>query len=160
MRSARNLAVEDTLDAAQVVVHAYIYNAELESVLSAEHVYAASATCEVNHLLPCDVARTDADAFALDAMVAAEQQMARMLKYRRERLLHKTHLHGESLQSSERAFRLVQVVYFRLYAVPDGFVRLLDIKLSHSEKLSFEEGLRYFVMAESRYWMSCFVISF
>ena len=134
--SARNLSIEDALDAAQVVVHAHIDDAKLEPVLSAEHVHAAAAPCKVNHLLPGDVARTDADAFALNAMVAAEQQMARMAECRRERLLHQAHLHGKCLQSSERAFRFVQIVNFRLYAVPDSFVRLLDVKLSHSEKVS------------------------
>ena len=40
-------------------------------MLSAEHVDTAAATGEVEHLLPRHLTRTDADTFALYAVVAA-----------------------------------------------------------------------------------------
>ena len=55
-------------------------------MLSAEHVHAASTTGKVEHLLPRDLARADADALTLDAMVAAEQQVAGMGERRLQRL--------------------------------------------------------------------------
>ena len=62
----------------QVVIDSHVDDAEVEAVLTAEHVYAAATACEVNHLLPGHFARTDADTLALDAVVAAEQQVAGM----------------------------------------------------------------------------------
>ena len=42
---------------AEVVVDTNVNNAELESVLAAEHIDASSSATEVSHLLPCHFAR-------------------------------------------------------------------------------------------------------
>ena len=71
-----NLAADDALDAAEVVVNADIDDTELETVLSAEHVDAASTVGKVDHLLPCYAAWRNADSFLLNAVIAAQQQVA------------------------------------------------------------------------------------
>jgi hypothetical protein len=84
-------------------------------MLTAEHVDPASATGEVNHLLPRNLTRTDADAFTLNAVIAAKQQMARVRQAGGECLLDEADLQSQRFQPAQRMFGLVQVVYFSLY---------------------------------------------
>ena len=55
------------------------------------------------------------DLLTLNAVVAAEQQVARMPQLRRQRALYQAHLRGQAFQSPQRAFGLVKVVYLILY---------------------------------------------
>ena len=72
----------------------------MEAVLTAEHIHAASATGEVDHLLPGDLARTDADTLTLDAVIAAQQQVAGMGQRRLQRLLDEAHLHRQLFKAA------------------------------------------------------------
>ena len=62
----------------EVIVYAHIDNAQLEPVLTAEHVHATAATGEVKHLLPRHFAGAHADTLTLYAVVATEEQVAWM----------------------------------------------------------------------------------
>ena len=92
-----NLAVDDALDITQVIVHARVHNAQLEPMLAAKHIHAAPATGKVNHLLPGDLTGRHAHALALDAVVAAQQQVARMIQGGRQGLLNQANLHRQFL---------------------------------------------------------------
>ena len=131
LRAPRNLAVDDAFHAAEVVVYADIHDAQLEAMLTAEHVDTAAAAREVDHLLPGDVAGTDAHALTFDAVVAAQQQVAGMAQLGTERLLHQTYLHGQFLQPAQRAFGLVQVVYLLLDGRRQSFFGSYNVELSH-----------------------------
>ncbi len=52
--ATRYLSVDDTVYMAEVVVNTHIHNAQMETMLSAEHIDSSSTSCEVNHLLPGD----------------------------------------------------------------------------------------------------------
>ena len=98
----------------QVVVYAHIDNTQMETMLSAKHVDATTATREVNHLLPRHLTRTNADTFALNTVVATQQQMTGVCQRGLQRLLDKAYLHGQFLQASQRTLGFVQVVYLLL----------------------------------------------
>ena len=66
----------------------------MEAMLSAKHVDATTATREVNHLLPRHLTRTNADTFALNTVVATQQQMTGVRQRGLQRLLDKAHLHA------------------------------------------------------------------
>ena len=93
------LLMDDARHAAQVVVDTHINDVQLESMLTAEHVDAATTMCEVHHLLPRYLTRRHADTFALNAMIAAKQQVAWVRELRRQRLLDKAELHSQFLQT-------------------------------------------------------------
>ena len=84
----------------KIVVDAHVDDAQVEAVLTAEHVDAAAATGEVQHLLPRHLARTHADPFALDAVVGTQEQVTRVTQLGCECLLHQTYLHGQLFHSS------------------------------------------------------------
>ena len=119
------------------MVYAYVHDAELEAVLAAEHVDAAAAAGEVDHLLPGHFARTDADPFALYAVVAAQEQVAGVCEAWRECLLDEAYLHGYLLQPSQGAFGLVQVVYLVLYVGLHGAAYGLYVESLHFVVLIF-----------------------
>ena len=70
-RTSGYLAVDDTIYLREIVIHPHVHNAQLESMLTAEHVHTATAAREVDHLLPSDLTRRNAHALALNAVVAA-----------------------------------------------------------------------------------------
>ena len=78
-----DLPVDDTFHAAQVVVHTHIHDAQVETVLAAEHVHTATASGEVDHLLPSHFAWRHAHTLTLYTVVAAQQQVAGMIEVRR-----------------------------------------------------------------------------
>ena len=63
-RAAGNLPVGYRGVSSEVMVDAHVYNVQFEPVLSAKHVNASAALGEVDHLLPCHLARRHAHAFA------------------------------------------------------------------------------------------------
>ena len=90
--AASYLMVDNVGIVAQVVVYAHVYYLQSEAMLATEHVDAAAAVGEVAHLLPGDVARTDAHPFAFNTVVAAKEQVGGVLQGRAERLLHEAQL--------------------------------------------------------------------
>ena len=100
-------------------------------MLTAEHVHAATSTGEVNHLLPGDLAWRHAHALTLDAVVAAQQQMARMGETGRQGLLDEANLQCQFLEATQRALWFVQVVDFLLDALFQRLISVLYIELFH-----------------------------
>ena len=76
------LAVEDAVHTREIIINPHINNAQGESVLAAEHIDCTSTSGEVEHLLPCHLARRYADTFALYAVITAQQKVARVGKAR------------------------------------------------------------------------------
>jgi hypothetical protein len=113
-----NLSVNDAGYAAQVVVNTHINDTQVEAVLAAEHVDTAAAKGKVHHLLPCYLTGRYTYTFALYAVVAAKQQMARVGCAGSQRLLDKAQLHSEFFQAPQRSLGFVQVVNLLL----DGFL--------------------------------------
>ena len=111
------------------MVDAHVDDAQVEAVLTAEHVAAATPTREVDHLLPRDLTGRQADALALDAVVASQQQVAGVLQRGAERLLDEAYLQGQLLESSERALGFVQVVDMALDVSCQPPVRAFDIEV-------------------------------
>jgi hypothetical protein len=72
------LMVDDAWHGGEVVIDTDIDDAEFEAVLAAEHIDAATATGEVNHLLPRHFTGRHTDTLTLNAMVTAQQQVTRM----------------------------------------------------------------------------------
>ena len=64
------LLVNNALYARQVVIHTHIDDAEMEVVLTAEHVHTTTTTGEINHLLPRHFARGHTDSLAFYPMIA------------------------------------------------------------------------------------------
>lgn len=112
--AAGHFAIQNVRVGCEVIVHSHVNDGEVEPVLSAKHVYSSSASTEVDHLLPRDLTGRHAHAFALNAMVASQQQVAGVAEGRGECLLDKPNLKGEFFKSAQRTFGLVQIVYFRL----------------------------------------------
>jgi hypothetical protein len=77
---------------------------------------------EVDHLLPRDAAWRHAHAFALDAMIATQQQVTGVGETRLQCLLYQAYLQGQLLQSAQRTFGFVQVVYLRLNLWGQAFI--------------------------------------
>ena len=101
------LAVEDSVrstlhiqPSTKLIIDAYIDDAEVEAVLTTEHIDATAASGEVEHLLPRHLAWRHADSLALDAVVAAEQQVTGMGQRRFQRLLDEAQLHSQLFQAS------------------------------------------------------------
>ena len=80
-------------------------------MLTAKHIHTTSSTSEIHYLLPGDFTGRNAYTLSLNAMVAAEKQMAWMMEGRGERLLNHADLFCQRFQTSQRTLRLVQVVY-------------------------------------------------
>ena len=93
--STGDFAVNDTLHVAQVVVNAHVDNAQVKAMLATKHVHATASMREIDHLLPCHLAWRHTHALALNAMVTAEQQVARMVQAGRQGMLNQAHLHGQ-----------------------------------------------------------------
>ena len=91
--AAGYLAVDDAFDSRQVVVDAYINDAQRKAMLATEHIHSPTPG-EVDHLLPSDFTGRHTDAFALDTMITTQKQVTRMGQRRRQRLLNETHLQG------------------------------------------------------------------
>ena len=94
------LAVEDAWHLREVVIHAHIDNAQMESMLTAEHIDTSPTLGEVNHLLPSHFTRRDADSLTFDAMIASQKEMTRMCQGGGEGLLGKADLHGKGLETT------------------------------------------------------------
>ena len=121
--SARsNLSIDDSCDLRKIIIHTHIDDAEVETMLTAEHIDATPTLGEVHHLLPSHLTRRDTDALMFDAVITTQQQMTRMLQRRSERLLNKTDLHGKGFETSQRALGLVEVINLIL---DDGAQRLI-----------------------------------
>jgi hypothetical protein len=73
-----HLSVYDAFYVAQVMIHTYVNDFQVEAMLSAKHVHATATLCEVQHLLPSHFPWRHADTFSLYAMVASEKQVAWM----------------------------------------------------------------------------------
>ena len=148
-----HLAVDDAFHACEVVIYTDIDDAQLEAVLTTEHVDSAATMGEVQHLLPRHFSRTDTHAFMFDAVVASQQQMAGVAEVWRQGLLHKAYLLGQRLQPSERTFRLVQIVNLVADGRQDGCVRTLDVEGSHLIFISMPDTMKYTSSARwAMYW--------
>ena len=79
------------------MIHAYIHNLQVESMLTTEHIHPSPSMREVHHLLPGNLTRRHTDTLALDTMVCTQQQMTGVCQTGRERLLYQTDLHGQFL---------------------------------------------------------------
>ena len=114
--------VQDRGVGGKVMIHAHVDKEQFEAVLTAEHVHAAPAAAEVDHLLPRDFAGGDAHAFAFDTMVGTEKQMAGMPEHRVQALLDQPDLQGQLFEPPHGTFGLVQVVDFVLQRGAHGLV--------------------------------------
>ena len=94
------LAVEDAWHLGEVVIDTHIDNAQVETMLTAEHVDASPTPGEVDHLLPSDFAWRDADSLTFDAMIASQKEMTRMCQGGGEGLLGKADLHGKGFETT------------------------------------------------------------
>ena len=83
------------------MVDPHIDDAQMEAVLTAEHVDTTAPTGEVDHLLPRDLTRRDTHALALNAVVGTQQDVTRMAQCRLQSLLNETNLHGQLLQPTQ-----------------------------------------------------------
>ena len=126
-----NFAVNNTLNMAQVIVHARVHDAQFETVLTAEHVHATSTAGKVDHLLPGYLAWRHAHALTLDAVVAAQQQMAGVVEAGRQGLLDEANLQCQFLEATQRALWFVQVVDFLLDALFQRLISVLYIEMFH-----------------------------
>ena len=126
------LAVDDTWHAGQIMIHAHVHDAQVETMLSAEHVHASTATGEVHHLLPGHLTGGGTHAFLLYAVVTAQQQVAGMCQPRLHRLLHQTYLQGQLFQPAQCSFRFVEVVNLSLDGCLHPSVNGFYLKCSHS----------------------------
>ena len=77
-RATRYLTIDDAWHLRKVVVDTHIDNLQIETMLAAEHIDTASATGEVDHLLPSDLTGRHTDTLALDTMIAPQEQMTGM----------------------------------------------------------------------------------
>jgi hypothetical protein len=72
------LAVDDTIDTCQIVIHTHVNNTKFKTMLAAKHIYAATAMGKVYHLLPGYAAWRHTYALALYAVIATQKQVARV----------------------------------------------------------------------------------
>ena len=77
-RASGYLAINNPRNIREVIIHADINNPQLKTMLATEHIHASSTTGEVDHLLPCDLTRTDTHALTLYTVIATQQQMTGM----------------------------------------------------------------------------------
>jgi hypothetical protein len=77
---------------------------------------------KIDHLLPGHLAWRHAHPLALYAVVATQQQMAGVGETRLQCLLYQAYLQGQLLQSAQRTFGFVQVVYLRLNLWGQAFI--------------------------------------
>ena len=84
----------------KVIVYAHVDDAQREAVLTAEHIDTATATGEVDHLLPRHLTGRHADTLAFYAVVSTQEQVTGVRQRGGEGLLHQTYLHGKLFQAS------------------------------------------------------------
>ena len=126
-----NLVVKDAGHLGKIVVNTHINDAETETMLTAEHVDASPTLGEIDHLLPCHFAWRNTDPFTFDTVVTTEKEVAGMSEGGSKGLLGKAYLHGKGLETTQRAFWLIKIVYLILDEGTKCLIRGLYVKCVH-----------------------------